>query len=318
MSRSDRRVEAFRTVERRVLDRHLPQRAEHRIDADGGAVRVVDAGDGPPFVFLHGVTGTLTNLVSLAGDLTSTGRCILVDLPGHGLSGPLVPGERSPTDALVDAVVAVLDGLQVAAPAVLVGNSLGGMVALRLAVDRPDRVAALGILGAPGYALPGARARFPLGLLGRRIVGPLVLGSPAPPLPVYARLVRRAFGRGAIATLGRDALDANRRSVRVGRNARSVARLMHTLVGARGSAAPGVALTPDDLERIAAPTWFLLGEADPFQSPASARSSIECLPDSTVDVVDGAHVPWLDAPVLTRRRLRELLDRADAARRSDR
>lgn len=315
---SSRRVERFRAVERRVLDRHLPEHEEHVVDADGTPVRVVVAGDGPPFVFLHGVTGTLSNLASLAGGLTSTGRCVLVDLPGHGLSGSLTPGDRTPTGALVGAIVAVLDGLPGTAPAVLVGNSLGGMVALRLAIDHPERVAAVGILGAPGYALPGARARFPLGMLGRRVVGPLLLASPAPPLPVYARLVRRAFGRRAIEALGRDALDANRRSVQVGRHARSVAGLMRSLVGRRGLAAPGAALAAEDLERIDAPTWFLLGDADPFQTPASAQPWIEHIADAKVDVVEGAHVPWLDAPVLARRRLRELLDRADASRRADR
>ena len=106
-------------------------------------------GDGPTVVFLHGLV--LDNLSSfyytLAGPAAATGaEVVLYDLRGHGRS------ERPPTgydvrDAVAD-LVAVLGALGIDRPVHLVGNSYGGVIALRAALDRPDLVAGLALIEA--------------------------------------------------------------------------------------------------------------------------------------------------------------------------
>lgn len=310
MSDRPRREKAFRSIEDRVVEHFLPGAVEKVLAWQDSPIRTIEVGAGPPIVFLHGVTGTWSNFASLAASFVERARCILVDLPGHGLSGPLELRGRRPRDVLVDAAATVIEQRTDGRQAVVVGNSLGGMTALWLAADRPDLVAGLAILGEPAYAFAGAKAEPPLDILLRPKLGRLALSFPPPPMPIYRRLIRKGFGRGALAGIDRDVLDLNRRAVAVGHHARSVAGLMSTIGERSGFASPGTPIEPEELRRITPPTWFLWGTDDPFMSPDDGRPFVDEIPHATIDVVVGGHVPWFDAPDLSVERIGALLPNA--------
>jgi pimeloyl-ACP methyl ester carboxylesterase len=103
--------------------------------------------DAPAVVFLHGLV--MDNLSSfyytLAGPVAGTGaRTILYDLRGHGMS-ERTPGCYSTRDAAAD-LCALLDTLEENRPVYLVGNSYGGLIAARMAVSVPERVAGLALI----------------------------------------------------------------------------------------------------------------------------------------------------------------------------
>jgi 2-succinyl-5-enolpyruvyl-6-hydroxy-3-cyclohexene-1-carboxylate synthase len=111
----------------------------------------------PPLVLLHGFTGTGEFWLPVALRLPHR-RCILPDLPGHG--GTDAPGAAREwrLERAADEVVALLDRLGLERFA-LAGYSLGGRLALSLALRFPDRVSALVLVGAtPGIADPAQRA----------------------------------------------------------------------------------------------------------------------------------------------------------------
>jgi pimeloyl-ACP methyl ester carboxylesterase len=85
---------------------------------------------------------------------------VSVDLPGHGGSAPLDVPHTLP--ALASAVAEVLDAVGVTGPAHLVGNSLGGALSMRLAVDDPARAASLVLVNSAGF---GREVTFALRLL---------------------------------------------------------------------------------------------------------------------------------------------------------
>lgn len=95
--------------------------------------------DDPPIVLLHGFTQTGTSWSTVRRHLPAGWDVRSPDLPGHGDAG----ARRAGLAATSDLLAATLDR-----PAVVVGYSMGGRVALRLALDHPDRVAGLGLLGA--------------------------------------------------------------------------------------------------------------------------------------------------------------------------
>jgi 2-succinyl-6-hydroxy-2,4-cyclohexadiene-1-carboxylate synthase len=106
-------------------------------------------GAGPRVVLAHGFTQTLASLAPLAGRLWRDWQVVRVDLPGHGRSGTVR------ADLPEAAGLLGLAG----GPAAYAGYSLGGRVCLRLALDRPDLVRALVLLGAsPGIQDAGERA----------------------------------------------------------------------------------------------------------------------------------------------------------------
>lgn len=112
-----------------------------------------------PVVFVHGIRLSGAAWVEQVEHL-SPHRAEVVDLPGHGTRR----GERFTLDAAADAVVEVIDE-----PALIVGHSLGGYVAIAAAARHPDRVAGLVVAGStylPGRTLE-APFRLAHGLLMR-------------------------------------------------------------------------------------------------------------------------------------------------------
>lgn len=133
-----------------------------RVTTSIGHMHLLDAhGHGrlPPLVLLHGLSSTGVHYLPLVGHLRPhVRRLLLPDLPGHGFSDAPAGGMRHDTLAvgLRDTLDAVLDE-----PAVIFGNSLGAIAAIRYARLRPERVRGL-FLCSPGGA-PMARedlARF--------------------------------------------------------------------------------------------------------------------------------------------------------------
>jgi pimeloyl-ACP methyl ester carboxylesterase len=117
---------------------------------DGVTLAVEEAGEGPPIVLLHGLTATRRYVVMGSRALERSGyRTISYDARGHGrstsASDPLAYGYEQ----LADDLVAVLDALDVDR-AVLAGVSMGAHTAVRVALERPERVAALGLI-TPAY-----------------------------------------------------------------------------------------------------------------------------------------------------------------------
>jgi pimeloyl-ACP methyl ester carboxylesterase len=105
--------------------------------------------DAPTVVFVHGlVTDNLSSFYyTLAGPVVGAGaRAVLYDLRGHGRSERPAAG-YAPQDG-VDDLCALLDALEVAQPAYLVANSYGGLIATRLAISQPERVAGLVLIEA--------------------------------------------------------------------------------------------------------------------------------------------------------------------------
>jgi pimeloyl-ACP methyl ester carboxylesterase len=115
--------------------------------ADGVTVSVRESGDAvaPPMVLLHALGDTALDWEPVAGALAADFRVFAVDLRGHGGSGR--PGTYS-FELMRDDVVAVLDALDLH-DVILVGHSMGGVVAYLVALAQPGRLARLIVEDAP-------------------------------------------------------------------------------------------------------------------------------------------------------------------------
>ena len=149
----------------------LPGFEERFAEVRGVRLRYFLAGAGPAVMLVHGLGGAASNWLGIAPQLARRRRVVVPELPGHGGSSPLpaVPSLNVFADRL--ALIADREGLL---PAALVGHSLGGVVALRLALRWPDAAAALVLAGAAGISSTSRRAEKALALTalvqpGRRI-----------------------------------------------------------------------------------------------------------------------------------------------------
>jgi pimeloyl-ACP methyl ester carboxylesterase len=155
-------------------------------EVEGARVRVLTAGEHterPPLVLVHGLGGAATNWVEVQPALATDRLVLAVDLPGHGETAPPRPTTPRPAAAarFLGRLLRQLD----LGPVVLVGNSMGGLVATLLAGEEPSLVAGL-VLVAP--ALPQAVGRPQVSLGAVRNFAPFVV-------PAVGRSVRRRRAR---------------------------------------------------------------------------------------------------------------------------
>lgn len=101
---------------------------ERRFKPAGIPTGVLEGGDGPPIILLHGAGEFAATWMRVIPDLTSTHRVVAPDLPGHGASG--IPAEPLDADRMMTWLAGVIE-TTCPEPPVLVGHLLGGAVAAR-------------------------------------------------------------------------------------------------------------------------------------------------------------------------------------------
>src|SRR5215203_4622096 len=252
---------------------HRP--ALHRVTSGGpGATRVV---------LVHGFTQTLAAWAAVGERLAHRWEVVRVDLPGHGRSG----GVRAGFEA-----AAALVG-EAGGAGAYVGYSLGGRVCLRLALDRPDLVRALVLVGAsPGIADAGGRAerRAADERLARRIERDGVAAFPDdwPAGPLFATLPAGAAGRAD----------------RLANTAEGLASALRRL--GTGAQEP----LWDRLGKLRPPALLVAGERDPKFTGIARRMAAAIGPAAQVALVPGAgHAAHLERPAATAALVEEFLAR---------
>jgi len=131
------------------------------VQTRAGQVFYAEQGSGRPVVLLHATLHDHTDFDAVAGPLAAAGyRVLAVDWPAHGRS-EMPAGPRPMTAPLLADVLADFVAELDLAPAVLIGNSVGGYAAARLALEHPDRVAGLILVNAGGFIkVPRLAARL--------------------------------------------------------------------------------------------------------------------------------------------------------------
>lgn len=116
-----------------------------------GRLHVYIGGNGPPVLFVHGALGgaLLDWHACLAGVMRHY-RAIVPELPGLGESASVVPPEEMSAPYIAELLAAALPALGVTEPFAVVGLSLGGVIALRLAQLRPTAITRLVLIAATG------------------------------------------------------------------------------------------------------------------------------------------------------------------------
>lgn len=226
---------------------------------------VVQSGVGPKVVFLHGLVGLNEHWEDVVRRIRHAAHCTTLELPLLELRG-----DDCSLWSVVDMTTQFLDE-HVDGPAVLVGNSFGGHVALRIAHARPDLVRALILAGSSGL-----------------IERTMVKGAPVRP--------SREWLEEKIGELFYDKSAMNPGDV----------DRAHKLLNERGGARAMVKLSKtarrdnmtDDLGDIHCPTLLIWGRQDIVTPPSAGQGFTELMPDAKIVWLDGCgHAPMLEAPV---------------------
>lgn len=294
---------AYRDAEARLLAAYGLACADDRmVEVPGVGIRlhVIElAGDGRvPVVLLHGMAAVTAAAVPLIPAFGGR-RVIAPDWPGHGLSDAATIPRDGIRRAPLPWLDAVLDDAGVAR-AHLVGHSMGAQFGLYYALARPERVASLTVLGAPGVALPGTSVPFGM----RMLALPGLAGALTRPVgrERYERNSAMTLGPGAVGGWPRELVDVGwYASLRP--EFRSTAPQYYRALGRRE-----LGLTPDELAHLAPPVFALFGEDDVFLDPDVGRAGLAAIPRVDLAIVPGGHAPWLNSPVRSARAVGGFLD----------
>lgn len=129
------------------------------VNVRGVQVHIRESGerDGSPIVLLHGTSADLHTWDDWTTALVASGYSVLaMDIPAFGLTGPNIDGNYT-IQYYAEFVVEVLDKADFRSPVALAGNSLGGQIALEVALQYPHRVNRLILLDAAGTSTPWLR-----------------------------------------------------------------------------------------------------------------------------------------------------------------
>ncbi len=277
-----------------------------------GAVRHLDLGGpaGAPVVLcVHGLGGSAINWGLLAPLLSRTHRVLAVDLFGHGGSGV-------PTGSRPDAVTAdrrLLDRFirqVIGEPAVLLGHSMGGVLAMQQAALAPETVRRLVLLSPP---VPSTAGRLDLAIAAKLafLRLPAVAGAVArrmaalPPEELVDQQLRQAtphvdrIPAEGVAAAVEETRDQAARPDASARQAERWAALLGTMA---------VLARPRAWRRtvagITAPTLWLHGADDPLAKVGPARVLVRSRPDWTFEVRQGVgHLLAIEDPAWTAERI---------------
>ena len=237
------------------------------VDVPGGRLHVVDSGGtGPVLVMLHGLYGQLRNFsYALSERMAADHRVILVDRPGWGWSR--AHGAQPTLAEQARMIAALLDALHLS-DVLLVGHSMGGALALAVALDHPERLRGLALI-AP---LTQEIEHTPRMVRGRTAIAPLrtlAAWTVATPLAMVAgpAAARRIFAPEAVpadfATRGGGALAIRPGAVQAG---------AAELTGARAAIAALAPRYPD----LSLPVAMLFGRDDRILDPDLHGAASRC------------------------------------------
>ncbi|MGI9117329.1 MAG: alpha/beta fold hydrolase [Gaiellales bacterium] len=259
-------------------------------DVDAAPVAWREAGEGSLVLLLHGLGATRTSWDPQLEALADAHRCVAWDLPGYGASAPL---PAFTLEAAADAAAALI--AELGGPAHVVGLSMGGMIALHLALRHPAAVRSLAIVdSSPAFGMDGTD---PDEWRAARLA-PLEAGARVEDFaePVLRSIMGPGVSDEAVAeaveSMLRVPLDGLRQTI---------------------TALPGHDVR-DRLGEIAAPTLVAVGELDEETPPAYSEAIAAGIPGARLAVIpDAGHYTPFEAPAALSALLRDHIDAVESA-----
>jgi pimeloyl-ACP methyl ester carboxylesterase len=289
----------------RLLGGRRPLLEIHDVPVGRHRISTLSTGSGPDVLLLHGLGGTRASLLHTASALSRRYRVHAPDLPGFGSSCKPAVG-RYNAGWFGDVMVGLLDALEIDRTHI-VGNSMGGRIAIEMGLARPDRVGALALL-CPAVAF--VRREFAMlvkvlrpefGMLphsfGRKIIEKQfwsMFADRDKVDPVLADVVVDEFERIYRSPGARLAFLSSARAI-----------YLEKPFGAGG-------FYPR-LSELQAPAMFVWGTGDKLIPSAFSRHVEQWLPTAEQVILEGCgHVPQVERPEQTNGLLRRFFAHADA------
>jgi len=287
----------LREARKRLLSRFVPGARIRRLKWSMGWTEMIELGEGPPLVLVHGGLGEAGGWAPILRPLADRFHLYIPDRPGHGLSDPFDYRGVDMSELSATFLADVLDDCSLRTVPV-VGCSMGGFTAIAFYLRHPDRVSQLILPGMPA----GLQRAVPQGIyeaqklmrqLWTNSPGALIRSELAQPA---ARGRMREVQSALVAHPERvteESLDCDRFNLL--RNHRSFRWYLDGIV-TEGGLLPSLLLDRHWSE-LRVPTTFIWGEKDVYATVDKGRAAAARVPVSRFELIpDAGHVVWADEP----------------------
>ena len=260
---------------------------------DLGRVHYRDEGrrQAPPIVLLHGSNASLHTFEPWVTRLEDKFRVVTIDLPGHGLTGA-IPSDNYSRDTMVQVVNELANKLGLE-HFVIGGNSMGGSIALRYALDHPKKITGLVLIDSSGFMRKRFQNADSQGVLAFRLLkNPWfrAIGEVMDPYYFVSQGLEAAFHQQAVVTETM-VMRYYDLALREGTRKATMKRF---------SATDDEKYQAQDLARIKVPTLLMWGKEDAVAPFAFASGYETLIPGISTAYYDGVgHIPMEEVPEIS-------------------
>jgi pimeloyl-ACP methyl ester carboxylesterase len=256
------------------------------IDVRAVWTRYWDLGTGPPVLLLHGLGASIESWQRVVGPLSEQVRVLVPDLVGFGYSAK--PDIDYTLDAFVGFVGAFMESVGIA-QASLVGHSLGGAIALRIAIEHPEWIDRLVVVDSAGL---GDSPGLFLKLLRLPLVGEWLL---SPGRAKTRQALKLYFHDESLVT--EELVDLNYKLISQPGAKRAYLSTVRNAITASGSDSSLQTLVTARLHKITAPTLVIWGKEDRIASADHAQVAAKNIRNAEIYLIpEAGHNPMAERP----------------------
>ena len=246
------------------------------VSTRAGELAYEESGNGDALILLHATLHDRHDFDPIAPKLAESHRVIALDWPGHGDSAPVGDGYVLSAPLLADLLEDVLDSLSLDRVS-LIGNSVGGFAAARLAATRPEEVESLVLVNSGGFTRMNFASRSFCAAMGTPVINRTVM-------PLFIRSYMKSRSDNDRLVAGRALARARSRD-----GSGTAAALWKSFPDPRHDLT-GVAA------QIAAPTLIVWGDKDTAIPLRDGKRAAELIPSSRLETLPAGHVPFSSRP----------------------
>jgi len=268
---------------------------QSKIVATNGPVKNVhflELGTGKPLVMIHGGGSHSSEWINILQPLSQHYHLFVVDRPGCGLTDNIDYRGIDFRESAIDFVLSFMDALGLK-KAFLMGQSMGGYFSICFAMQHPERIEKLLLIGAPA----GMHLWIPyiLRLLGTKGLNRLLANTVGKPSIQNVKNVHKQLLVADIKKITNDYLKHCYFGQLLPGYEKGFLSLLENVLTLRGWRKD--LYIGDQLHQLKVPVRFIWGDKDAFEKPETGLPKASAIQDNKFEVVENAgHCPWLDQP----------------------